>query len=176
MKKKRGFTLIEMLVVIAIIGILATVLAPKMREQLAKAKDAKVIATLGVFRTGTQISIIDSEIADSTERRGNKVLVKGKDIEAKMNNKSLDILNDGKLIVGGFRQNKDSRLELNKEMAFVFVNERNTKNNKMADKRKGKFYSTDGEYFVDEDTEIIITTPNQYSRGYSSEGKKWSKY
>ena len=51
--KKRGFTLIELVVVIALIAILAVVLAPKLRYQRAKAEDANAIAVLGAMRTSS---------------------------------------------------------------------------------------------------------------------------
>ena len=59
--KKKGFTLIELVVVIALIAILAVTLAPRLRDQIAKAKDAKCIAVLGALRTNTQVFFAERE-------------------------------------------------------------------------------------------------------------------
>lgn len=50
MKKNKGFTLIEMLVVIAIIGILAAVVLTALGPSRNKAKDARVISDLEQVR------------------------------------------------------------------------------------------------------------------------------
>jgi len=54
-KKNRGFTVIELLVVIGIIGLLATTLVPKLRKQLSKGKVAKVQHKLGLIRSKLSI-------------------------------------------------------------------------------------------------------------------------
>jgi len=50
-KLNKGFTIIELLIVIAIIGILATTIAPKLFKEMRKATAAKVQHNLGVIRS-----------------------------------------------------------------------------------------------------------------------------
>jgi prepilin-type N-terminal cleavage/methylation domain-containing protein len=58
--KKKGFTLIELVVVVAIILLLAATLAPKLRKEVAKARDAKAVAALGSVRTALNIFYSDT--------------------------------------------------------------------------------------------------------------------
>jgi prepilin-type N-terminal cleavage/methylation domain-containing protein len=58
--KKKGFTLIELVVVVAIILLLAATLAPKLRKEVSKARDAKAVAALGAVRTASGVFIADN--------------------------------------------------------------------------------------------------------------------
>jgi prepilin-type N-terminal cleavage/methylation domain-containing protein len=57
--KRKGFTLIELVVVVAIILLLAATLAPKLRKEVAKARDAKAVAALGSTRTAVNVFLAD---------------------------------------------------------------------------------------------------------------------
>lgn len=59
-KLQKGFTLIELMIVVAIIAILAAVAAPKFGVQLRKSHDAKGLAIIGALRSAAQMGVADS--------------------------------------------------------------------------------------------------------------------
>lgn len=61
-KKIRGFTLLELVIVIAIIGILAVIVLPNVVQALAKARDAKKITELRGVQTFLTITGIDTTL------------------------------------------------------------------------------------------------------------------
>ncbi|MBI3002905.1 MAG: prepilin-type N-terminal cleavage/methylation domain-containing protein [candidate division NC10 bacterium] len=62
MQNRRGFTFIEMLIVVAIIGILATIALPSFQQAVMKAKEAALKENLFVLR-----DVIDQYYADQEQ-------------------------------------------------------------------------------------------------------------
>lgn len=62
---KKGFTLIEMIVVIAIIGILAAVLVPSMAGYLSTAKESRKEANAKAVYTAAQAAVTSLEATDN---------------------------------------------------------------------------------------------------------------
>jgi type II secretion system protein G len=58
---KKGFTLIELMIVIAIIGILATIAIPKFVNISDKAKEAATVANLSALRSALSIYHADTD-------------------------------------------------------------------------------------------------------------------
>lgn len=67
--KKKGFTLVELIVVVGIVVILASTVAPKFISIIAKAKDTKVIAVLGAVRGASKIyyNVHEKTVFDGSE-------------------------------------------------------------------------------------------------------------
>ena len=63
MKKQFGFTLIELIVVIMIIGILAAIAVPLMRGKIDSSKWTEANAGAGMIRTAVKTYFFDSEVA-----------------------------------------------------------------------------------------------------------------
>jgi len=65
MKKMQGFTLIELMIVVAIIGILAAVAIPQYQNYIAKSQVSRVMSETGTLRTAVETCLLDGK-TDST--------------------------------------------------------------------------------------------------------------
>ncbi|HMZ27216.1 MAG TPA: type II secretion system protein [Elusimicrobiota bacterium] len=59
--KKNGFTLIELMLVVAIIGLLAAIAIPKFANMVVKAREASMKGQLGAIRSALSIYYSDNE-------------------------------------------------------------------------------------------------------------------
>lgn len=58
---RKGFTLIELMLVVAIIGLLAAIAIPKFADLIRKAKEAAIKGHLGTIRSGLSLYYVDNE-------------------------------------------------------------------------------------------------------------------
>src|ERR1035438_10431281 len=61
LKTKQGFTLIELMIVVAIIGILAAIAIPQFANLVSKSQEGRTKANLGTIRSALSIYYGDTE-------------------------------------------------------------------------------------------------------------------
>lgn len=81
---KKGFTLIEMIVVIAIIGVLAAILVPSLSGYVNSAKATKSSANARTFYTAAQAAVTSLETSSSPVGAGTYSKGKSQDLDNKI--------------------------------------------------------------------------------------------
>lgn len=128
--KKEGFTLIEVLVVIAIIGILSTIITPKVTMFLAKGKDAKVIATLSSLRTASELYYLENgKGIKEKDSEGNYSELNAGDLEKMKSyisgNMNIEENNEATKVIeqeiGGSRTLKDGEIKYGGKIKYTFA-------------------------------------------------------
>lgn len=63
---QKGFTLIELMIVVAIIGILAAIAIPQYQNYVAKSQVSRVMSEVGSLRTAAESCILDGKLTVGT--------------------------------------------------------------------------------------------------------------
>lgn len=80
MNKQQGFSLLELLVVIVILGILAALVAPQVLQNVGKAQQQKITSDFKAIETALKVYKLDNFVYPSTEQ-GLDALVTKSDLE-----------------------------------------------------------------------------------------------
>lgn len=80
MKKQQGFSLLELLVVIVILGILAALVAPQVLQNVGKAQSQKITSDFKAIETALKVYKLDNFVYPSTEQ-GLEALVTKSDLD-----------------------------------------------------------------------------------------------
>lgn len=79
---KKGFTLVELIVVIAIVAVLAVVGIPAIAGQVAKANQASVDANAKTIASQAQIMITENEVKGDTTRPADADIIKAAGVDS----------------------------------------------------------------------------------------------
>ena len=93
-KNKKGFTLIELIVVITIIGILTAILVPTIRNFVVKARIKAAIADTKVIKSAIETALVEHLTLDKTDKTVafNKVLYLDQDTKKSINDRDIEIV------------------------------------------------------------------------------------
>ena len=104
--KNRGFSLIEIVVAVAIMGILSGIVGLQLRSYIAKSKDTKAVATLNTLRVAAQLYQVENEealidTASLTTYSEQKVKDALKKLEPYLDNNAKAIIEKPEMAIGG---------------------------------------------------------------------------
>lgn len=162
MKRNSGFSLIEVLVVLGIIGILSSFITPKVIDYTAKAKEVKVKSVLESLRTASEMYYLEEGKAFMATPAN----IKGEDLKVleKYLSNNIRVLSNEKeaavaisMKLGGSRATADGEITRGGEVLFT-TKDPDTENSKSDGVRI---------WAVPKKTETVSTGD------YTLEGEKW---
>lgn len=157
--KNRGFSLIEVIVAVAIIGILSGIVGLKLRFYIATSKDTRAVATLNSFRLAAQTYQIDNDkplIEDSSKYDDNDEVKKALEkLEIYLDKNAKEIISTNRITIGASRDDENGELKYGGKVKFTFKNPDSNGN-------------SDGYY--------IWLVPVDPTKNFDSKGKEWTKY
>ena len=156
--KNRGFSLIEVIVAVAIIGILSGIVGLKLRSYIATSKDTRAVATLNSFRLAAQLYQIDNDeplIEDNSKYDDDTEIKKAlKKLEIYLDKNAKEIIENNEITIGA-SIDKNGELKYGGKVKFTFKNPDSN----------GK---SDGYY--------MWLVPVNPTKNFDSKGKEWIKY
>ena len=161
--KNRAFSLIEVIVAVAIIGILSGIVGLKLRTYIATSKDTRAVVSLNSFRLAAQTYQIDNDkplIEDSSKYDNDTEIIKALEkLEIYLDKNAKEIISTNRITIGASREaSRDSEigeLKYGGEVRFTFKDPNNSGN-------------SDGYY--------MWLVPVDPKKKFDSKGKEWTKY
>ena len=157
--KNRAFSLIEVIVAVAIIGILSSIVGLKLRNHIATSKDTRAVATLNSFRLAAQTYQIDNDkplIEDSSKYDDDVEIKKALEkLEIYLDKNAKEIITTNRITIGASRDSENGDLKYGGEVRFTFKDPDNAAN-------------SDGYY--------MWLVPVNPTKNFDSKGKEWTKY
>lgn len=157
--KNRGFSLIEIVVAVAIMGILSGIVGLQLRSYIAKSKDTKAVATLNSFRVAAQLYQVDNEetlidvtsLATYNEQKVKDALKK---LEPYLDNNAKAIIEKPEMAIGGSRITQNGDIKYGGKVRFTFKDPNGN--------------SSDGYY--------LWLEPEGTTGEYDIKGNKWTEF
>ena len=157
--KNRAFSLIEVIVAVAIIGILSGIVGLKLRSYIATSKDTRAVVSLNSFRLAAQTYQIDNDkplIEDSSKYDDDTEIKKALEkLEMYLDKNAKEIIKNNRITIGASRDTENGELKYGGEVRFTFKDPDNTAN-------------SDGYY--------MWLVPVDPTKKLDSKGKEWTKY
>ena len=160
--KNRGFSLIEIVVAVAIMGILSGIVGLQLRSYIAKSKDTKAVATLNTLRVAAQLYQLENEkplIEDTTKYDDPTEIKKALEkLEPYLDNNAKAIIKEPEMAIGGSKTEKDSKdIKYGGKVKITFKDPDKAKNN------------SDGYY-------MWLKPADEATKEYDIKGNKWIEY